>query len=76
MGPTVRSLLIRQQGSAGVLPRDRRLQGPHNRSRRWSKEQIFSYVEKQTSTAEPPNSLAQINLCCYTEQVAKRFLHH
>ena len=58
MGMTVRSLLIRQEGPAGILPRDGRLQGPQNRSRRWGKEQISAYVEQEKSTAEPPNSLA------------------
>jgi hypothetical protein len=58
MGLTVWSLLIRQQGPAGILPRDRKLQGPQNRSRRWGKEQISAYVKKQTSTAELPNSSA------------------
>lgn len=51
MGLTVRSLLIRQQGPAGILPRDRRLQWPQNRFRRLGEEQISAYVEKQTSTA-------------------------
>ena len=57
MALTVRSLLIRQQGPAGILPRDRRLEGPQNWSRRWGKEQISAYVKKQTPTTEPSDIL-------------------